>query len=192
MVSSERPKTGSFVLPGDWLGVIEEFSPNEGTYDEDGKIFASNAGILLIDKVERRVKVVSFEAPSIVKKGSLVLGMVVNNTGKFSRVSIVRVGGKTLTSPCSGIIHVSQISNQFIEKPSDAFKAGDIVRARVIDIRSEFVQLSTVGKNLGVILAFCSKCGSVLESRGNSILVCKSCGNKEKRKVSVDYGKSKV
>jgi len=188
----ERPKTGSFVLPGDWLGVIEEFSPNEGTYDEDGAVFASNAGIVLIDKVERRVKVIPFESRPFIKKGSLVLGMIVSTGKTLSMVDIARIEGKTLTSPLSGVIHVSQISNQFIEKPSDVFKIGDIVKARVIEVRSELIQLSTIGKNLGVVLAFCSKCGSTLFPKGNDVLTCSVCGNKEKRKISLNYGKSKL
>ncbi|MBS7287711.1 MAG: exosome complex RNA-binding protein Csl4 [Candidatus Freyarchaeota archaeon] len=192
MSGSERPKTGSFVLPGDWLGVIEEFSPNEGTYDEGGAIFASNAGVVLIDKVERRVKVIPFESHPLLKKGSLALGMVVNTGKVLSTVDIARIGGKTLASPYSGVIHISQISNQFIEKPSDAFKIGDIVKARIIEVRSELIQLSTIGKNLGVVLAFCSKCGSILDPKGNGILICNACGNKEKRKISMDYGKSKI
>jgi len=191
-VSAERPKTGSFVLPGDWLGVIEEFSPNEGTYDEGGIIFASHAGIVLIDKVERRVKVIPFESHPFIKKGSLVLGMVVNTGKILSMVDIARIGGKTLSSPYSGVIHVSQISNQFIDKPSDAFKIGDIVKARIIEVRSELIQLSTIGKNLGVVLAFCSKCGSPLDPKSNGVLTCSTCGNKEKRKISIDYGKSKL
>ena len=33
-----KTKSGDFVLPGDPLGVTEEFVPSEWTYEEEGKI----------------------------------------------------------------------------------------------------------------------------------------------------------
>ncbi|MBS7659300.1 hypothetical protein KEJ28_01220 [Candidatus Bathyarchaeota archaeon] len=35
----QRRNSGRFVLPGDLLGVIEEFIPNSGTYVENGNIY---------------------------------------------------------------------------------------------------------------------------------------------------------
>jgi len=187
-----KPKTGSFVLPGDWLGVIEEFTPNEGTYEEKGEVYAANAGMVLIDKMERRVRVVPVEAPPFPKKGDVALGMIVKTGKALSIVSVARIGGRFLSSPCSGVIHVSQISNEFVVKPTDAFKTGDIVKAKVIDRRGDLIQLSTIGKKFGVVHAFCSKCGTMLIPKNEKSLICHNCGNEEKRKISVDYGKTKI
>ena len=33
-----KTKSGDFVLPGDALGVTEEFVPSEWTYEDEGKI----------------------------------------------------------------------------------------------------------------------------------------------------------
>ena len=31
-------KSGDLVMPGDYLGIVEQYLPGEGTYDDDGKI----------------------------------------------------------------------------------------------------------------------------------------------------------
>jgi exosome complex component CSL4 len=38
------------VLIGDYLGTIEEFVPGDGTYAEEGKIYASTIGPVVIDR----------------------------------------------------------------------------------------------------------------------------------------------
>jgi len=45
-----------------------------------------------------------------------------------------------------------------------------------------------VGKDLGVIHADCSICGSTLEKIGQNRLKCARCGNTENRKLASDYG----
>ncbi|MHA1275439.1 MAG: exosome complex RNA-binding protein Csl4, partial [Promethearchaeota archaeon] len=86
-----------------------------------------------------------------------------------------------------GNIHVSQISNKYVEKISDAFQITDIIRAKVIDENSGEYVLSTVGKNLGVIHADCAICGNPLDKIGFNKLKCLRCGNFEKRKLANDY-----
>ena len=78
--------------------------------------------------------------------------------------------------------------NKFIEKISDAFQITDIVRAKVIRQEQNEYSLSTVGKNLGVIHADCSICGTTLEKIGVDRLRCPRCGNIENRKLASDYG----
>jgi exosome complex component CSL4 len=71
---------------------------------------------------------------------------------------------------------------------SDVCKAGDILRARVIDMTNRIPQLTTAGRGLGVVKAFCSKCGGVLDFATRK-LQCVSCGNIERRRLAEDYGK---
>jgi exosome complex component CSL4 len=47
-------------------------------------------------------------------------------------------------------------------------------------------QLTTAGRGLGVVKAFCSKCGAVLEFKDRRLL-CPSCGNLERRRLAEDY-----
>ncbi|MHA1207687.1 MAG: exosome complex RNA-binding protein Csl4 [Candidatus Freyarchaeota archaeon] len=186
-----KPKTGSLVLPGDWLGVIEEFTPGEGTYEENGMVYASSIGRVLIDNIEKRVRVIPIEARALPRKGDIVLGKVTQINKMLTFVDIARVRGQNLANPFSAVIHISQISSRYVENTSDALKPGDIIRARVVEEEGELIQLTTAERNLGVIYATCSKCGSELERKGN-ILYCKNCESKETRKLASDYGRVKI
>jgi exosome complex component CSL4 len=186
-----KPKTGSLVLPGDWLGVIEEFTPGEGTYEENGIVYASGIGRVLIDNVEKRVKVIPIEARALPRKGDIILGKVTQINKMLTFVDIARVRGKTIANPFSAVIHISQISPGYVENTSDALKLGDIIRARVVEEQGELIQLTTTEKNLGVVYATCSKCGSELERKGN-VLYCPNCEAKETRKIASDYGRVKI
>ena len=191
MQELNKPKTGSLVLPGDWLGVIEEFTPGEGTYEENGIVYSSGIGRVLIDNIEKRVRVIPIEARALPKKGDVVLAKVTQINKMLTFVDIARVRGQNIANPFSGVIHISQISTGYVENTSDALKPGDIIRARVVEDRGELIQLTTAEKNLGVIYATCSKCGSELERRGN-FLYCNDCEAKETRKIASDYGKVKI
>lgn len=191
MQETSKPKTGSFVLPGDWLGVIEEFTPGEGTYEENGVVYASTVGRVLIDNIEKRVKVIPTEVRALPKKDDIVIGKVTQIDKMLTFVDIARVRGQTLANPFSAVVHISQISPGYVENTSDAMKPGDIIRARVIEEHGELIQLTTAEKNLGVIYATCSFCGSELERKGN-VLNCVNCEAKETRKIASDYGRIKI
>jgi len=53
---SERKKS-QFVLPGERLGVIEEFVPDSGTYVKDGVIHSGVVGQVSFDLLNKRVSV---------------------------------------------------------------------------------------------------------------------------------------
>ena len=86
-----------------------------------------------------------------------------------------------------GNVHVSEISNKYVEKIQDVYKITDIIRAKVIGQESNEYKLSTSGKNLGVIHAECIICGTVLDKDGFNKLECPRCGNIEYRKLADDY-----
>ena len=76
--SSER-KSSQFVVPGERLGVIEEFTPDNGTYVKDGIIYSKVIGRALLDLSNKRVSVhpLAHEA-RVPKVGNVVLGQVSN------------------------------------------------------------------------------------------------------------------
>jgi exosome complex component CSL4 len=183
-------KTGDFVVPGDFLATAEEFMPGEGAYEEGGKIFSSSSGIVLVDSRAKRISVFARAlGPPVLKRGDTVIGRVEEVREQHASVYIEVVKGREnrqVPMPNYGVIHVSQVRNTFVKDLSHEFKAGDVVRARVLNSRREPVQLSTAGDNLGVIVAFCSKCRTPLE-RIDTRLKCPSCGNLEFRKLANDY-----
>ncbi|GAG84844.1 unnamed protein product [marine sediment metagenome] len=86
-----------------------------------------------------------------------------------------------------GNVHVSQISNKYVEKIKDAFQKTDIVRGKVINLKYTEYDLNTTGKNLGVIHSDCVICGTALNKIGFNKLRCPLCGNIESRKLFNDY-----
>ncbi|MHA1409181.1 MAG: exosome complex RNA-binding protein Csl4 [Candidatus Odinarchaeia archaeon] len=180
-------RTGSFVLPGDKLGVIEEYLPGAGTFQEKGVIFSSKVGIVLIDTKAKKISVFPRTVkPLIPKKGNIVKGKIMTVQGKKAIVSIAMVGDKILSSTFTGQIFIRQVTGEYIDTMEEAFKVGDIVKAMVIDDRDEVYQLSTADPKMGVTKANCTRCGGTLIKFKNQ-LKCVQCGNLETRKTSTEY-----
>ena len=174
------------VLPGDKLGVIEQYLPGVGTYEKDGTIFAEFTGKARIDLKNKRVTVAPTRVVPLPKEGTTVIASVIHTSEKMATVNIWKINERTIQTPFTGMLHISSSSPRYERNMSDVCKAGDIIRARVIEI-NRIPQLTTAGRGLGVIKAFCSRCGAVLEFK-NRRLQCASCGNIERRRLAEDYG----
>ena len=185
-------KSGNLVVPGERLGVIEEFIPDSGTYVKDGVIYSKIVGRSLVDLQNRRVSVYPAVEGSAVPKLSLtIIGQVGNAQSDNVLVRIFKVGNKKLSGDFGGILHISDVSDRYVNSMNEVCKPGDIIRAKVISEKNRIFHLSTNDKNLGVIDAFCSRCGNLLEPERFE-LRCPKCGNIEKRKMAPDYGKEEL
>jgi exosome complex component CSL4 len=187
--SSENPKNSQLVLPGERLGVIEEFIPNDGTYVKDGVIYSKVIGRKTVDFSNRHVSVqaVAHGAP-IPKIGVTVMGQISNVQSDNAGLRIFAVDNRQLSGVFTGVLHISDVAMRYVEAMFDVCKAGDIVRATVISDKNKTYHLSTRDKELGVVYAFCTNCGHMLELRRQA-LHCPNCGRVEKRKTAEDYGK---
>ncbi|MGQ4833322.1 MAG: exosome complex RNA-binding protein Csl4 [Candidatus Asgardarchaeia archaeon] len=182
----EKVMTGDFVVPGQRLGVIEEYIPGTGTYENNGVIYSRDTGFVLIDQKTKEIKVFSATGkPILPKRRDIVYGKVEDVKDKMIFVEIYKIGDKYLSSPMSGIVFVHKISSNYIKSAKDAFSIGDIIKASIIKVSNPLI-LTTNGRGLGVIMAFCKKCGAQLQRNGN-ILKCPKCGNIEKRYISPAY-----
>jgi len=183
-------KTGDFVIPGDFLATAEEFVPGDGAYEEDGKIYSACTGVVLVDVRTKHISVFSRTlGPPALKRDDVVVGRVEDVRDQSASVYIGVLRGREdreLPLPNMGSIHVSQVHTGYVEDMRRQFKPGDIVRARVMNARRAPVQLLTAGDDLGVIVAACSRCHTLLE-REDSKLRCSECGNVEFRKLADDY-----
>ena len=188
MTETER-KSGLFVVPGDRLGVIEEFTSGPGTYVEDGIIHSQVTGRTLLDMLNRQVSVYPVvESATVSQVGNVVTAMATEVRNKNAILSIFKIGDKTLSGAFKGALHISGVSHGYVDNMYDVCKSGDIMKAKVISTANRSIFLSTVDNNLGVIYALCSMCGHVLEP-ANRGLGCSQCGNFERRKMAPDYGK---
>jgi len=182
-------KSGHLVVPGERLGVIEEFIPDSGTFVKDGVIYSKTIGRALVDLLNKRVSVYPLaNGPAVPKVSTTVEGQVGNAQSDNVLVKIFKVGNKKLSGEFSGILHISDVSDRYIDSMNDVCKPGDILRAKVISEKNRMYHLSTNDKNLGVLYAFCSRCGNALEQQRYEFR-CPKCGNIENRKTAPDYGK---
>jgi exosome complex component CSL4 len=171
---SSGHKSGNLVLPGERLGVIEEFIPDSGTYVQDGIIYSKIVGRALMDLMSKRVSVYPLINRSPVPKVSdIVLGQVGNAQSDNVLVRIFKIGSKRVSGVFTGILHISDVQERYVSNKNQAS------------------HLSTNDKSLGAVYAFCSRCSNLLE-RERHEMHCPKCGNFEKRKLAVDYGKEEI
>jgi exosome complex component CSL4 len=191
-LSKKSLKDGDIVLTGDKLGVVEEFLPDkQSTFTKDGKIYASKSGMISINEKERKIDISTHQEKDrkVIKIGDIVIGSILFLRQYSVGINFYTINKKIhFNSSYFGNIHVSQISDRYVEKISDAFQITDIIRARVIEQDYNEYKLSTASKNLGVIYADCVICGDPLKKIGHNKLKCERCGNVESRKITDDYG----
>ena len=185
-------KDGQLVVPGERLGVIEEYVPDAGTFVKDGVIYSKVVGRSMLDLATRRVSVRPQGRSLLVPQvGSTVIGQVTGAQPENANVRILEVDGKRLSGVFIGVLHISDVHLRYVDSMSEVCKAGDIIRAKVISDKNQAYHLSTKDKDLGVIYGFCSNCGTTLESRRQG-MSCPKCGRIETKKIAFDYGKASV
>ena len=177
-----------FVVPGEIVAIAEEYVPGKGTYESDGKIIASEAGNLALDTKNRSVSVTPRNPITEPKKKDRVLAAVTDVKSSMAICEILTIEGATrqITGDSEATLHVSSISSQYVETVGSAVRVGDVIRAEVIQSQPS-TQLTTVASHLGVVLAHCGRCKSVLKLKDKS-LYCEECERYEKRKIADDYG----
>jgi exosome complex component CSL4 len=181
------------VIPGEYIGTTEEFLSGEGTYEENGKIFATNVGILELNNKEMKIKVKpTTDVPVVLKIGDIVIGVVDSVRDSMAIVDVVMVANKkrAITGDAEATLHVSEISRDYVEDLKRELHNRDIIRAKVIQIKPS-LQLSIKEPSLGIIKTICLRCYSPLKMKGQ-VLHCPICKYTEKRKIANDYGKGNV
>jgi exosome complex component CSL4 len=173
-------------LIGEYLGTTEEYIPGEGTYAEDGKIYAATIGEKILDKENHKAIVKGKNMPEI-KPGQVVFGEVQGARKNMITIIVSKILGIKEEIEVKTGLYVSNVANSYVEKVEDLFGIGDIVKAKVIKVDQDLVDVETKG-DLGVVKAFCKKCRTPLLKKGEMDMECPSCKHKEKRKIASDYG----
>ena len=178
------------VMPGDKIGIIEQYFPGEGTYDDNGDIKALVLGNVKINQRKKIISVQSNVKPALLKIGDIVYGQItdVKSQRVLVKIDCIKDNGRPLALPYIGAIHISKAKKDYLEKISDAFRIGDIIQGKVIKVSGENVDLSTISSDCGVIKAMCTRCrGYMHVTRKKNELQCYRCNKKEKRIVSKNY-----
>lgn len=177
------------VLPGDQVSTSEELLPGEGTFEDDGIIRSSIVGTYFVDEQSKKAQVKPLTStPVLIKKGDVVLAVIGSVRSNMIIANVIHVTGKkrAISGDTNGTLRVSEISNSYVKDPSHEFAPGDIIRARVTQVKPS-IQLSTKDRDLGTIKALCTKCRHTLVKKDKG-LECENCGNNERRTTAMDYG----
>ncbi|MCX8174449.1 MAG: exosome complex RNA-binding protein Csl4 [Thermoplasmata archaeon] len=180
------------IIPGEEIGTTEEYIAGNGTFEKDGKIVACVLGFLKIDENERRVEVVPINPPSTIKKNSTVYCVVEDLKQAMAIVEVISVDSKIreIAGTTQGAIHISKISQKYVENITSVLRIGDILRAGVLQ-SAPTIQLYINEPHLGVIKAYCIRCRRPLVRKPNlreNTLYCENCDRVETRKIADDYG----
>ncbi|MBU2560391.1 exosome complex RNA-binding protein Csl4 [archaeon] len=187
-------ESDDFVLPGTEVGFSEEVMPGDGTYEDDGKIFASITGTVSLDSKERKVTVTpKTSAPPELKNGEIVVGVVWDIRPQVAMIDIVKIKGneRTLPGKISGGLHISKIKDSYVSEISSEIGYGDIVLAKITNANRKPIDLSIVDKELGIIKSYCERCSEPLELKDGKV-TCNDCKRTPHKKLSSEYGKGQV
>lgn len=184
-----KVENGDLVIPGEILGIIEQFLPGNGTYNDEGDIKSNIIGNVFIK--DKKISVIAKSGePSLLKIGDRVYAQVNDLKGQRALIKIDKIkdNNRQLALPYMGAIHISQIKKGYLEKLSDALRIGDLIEADVTKITGDSVDLNTQNDECGVVKAMCTRCRAYMEttSKANE-LQCTVCNKKEKRKISKNY-----
>jgi exosome complex component CSL4 len=188
----KKSKLETEVFPGEKLAVIEEYNDGPGTYQEEGEVRSSEIGEPKLDS-DRRAMVVKKATPEIIvpEKGMDIVAEVGSVARKDARIDIFMLNGKLIHPTYSGVIHISDISRDYVKNIDMALKNGDIVKGKLVNVANRLNQTSLEGPEYGVIYAYCSRCGGLLEEQQGK-LICPDCGRVERRKTAKSYGNEKL
>lgn len=176
------------VFPGQFLTVEEEYSPGQNVWlADDGRIFADSVGVLDYDVKNRVVHVKKQSKSNLpLDAGTIILGQVA--IVKDSQVIVDFISAqkdgvsRTLTFS-GGTIMVSRAAQSYVKRLKDFYKVGDLVYAKIVDVKPYGVELACNEPSLGVLYAFCTRCKHPLNRNGEGV-VCPSCGQTDVRKLS--------
>jgi exosome complex component CSL4 len=83
------------------------------------------------------------------------------------------------------------MSKDYIKSIDMAVRSGDIIKGIIVNTKNRLNQTSIARSEHGVIYAYCTRCGGLLEKdRGK--LTCPDCGRVERRKTANNYGEEKL
>lgn len=177
------------VMPGEQLSTSEELLPGEGTFEEDGIIRAARVGKYVVNEKYRRAEVKAVTStPVLLKRGDIVIAKVESVRSTMVIAEVIHVMGKnrSISGDTNATLRVSEIAQGYVKDPSTEFGIGDFIRAKVTQVKPS-IQLETKDRDLGAIKSLCTKCRHPLVKKGD-ILECENCGNKQKRRITMDYG----
>jgi exosome complex component CSL4 len=183
-------KKKSFFIPGDLVGVIEEFSPRSNVYQENYNIRSKTLGKVKVDHETHTASIVpKLSIGGLPKIGDEIMGIVEQSQSGVVMVRIKEINGNPVRSDFMGLIILRAQQNSD-DRSRIIIKLGDVVRAKVISLLNNAIHLLINGDHYGVVYSTCSFCGGQVQRNGRRI-ICNECKKVDERKLTDDFGKFK-
>lgn len=172
------------VVPGEKLGVVEEFIPGEGVREEKGNLYSTYLGSL--DEKEVRISVRPFKVSILpLRPEEIALGEIRGadrSTYHVYLTALIKPRRALLSPPVQAIMSK--------RPPNLGARPSDIVLVKVSSVKDGTVSVTMGGSpELGVIMSFCHACGAPLKKGVGYTLVCSRCGKVYlDKRISSKYG----
>jgi exosome complex component CSL4 len=186
-----RKLTRTPILPGDRIASIEEFEAGKNTYVSDGTVRSTAVGTRNYDFKKRLAKIDKINAPMLPKIGDIVVGYIEMLFGSMMSVRILYIDQKQSIAGFSAIAsaRINASGRERDRRTRIIFRAGDIIRGRIISLLNSSIHITIDEKEFGVMYALCFNCGGDTVRVNNNNIKCIECGVNEDRKLTIDYGK---
>jgi exosome complex component CSL4 len=171
------------VSPGEVIGTEEEFVGEDGTFSDNGVIYAAVEGKVVENKERKAVSVASHKSAVPLQVGDLIYGRVKELYDSMAALEIEPLDPNVSVPTINAFIRISEISRGYADKFENYLRTGDIIKARIVEIKELGIYATMKETDLGVVKAFCSKCREEMDGFGG-VFACVKCGNRENRKTA--------
>ncbi|KEG01573.1 exosome complex component CSL4, putative [Plasmodium vinckei vinckei] len=183
----------NIVLPGEVVGNLNNYISGNNTYILKNEIRSTILGKKNISINNENKQIINIDVIKdyvpLPQVGDLVICKVYRVTFNMIYCNIMLTNNKPLKNSLKGYINKSDIHiyEGDLGDNFDCFKQGDIIKAKVLSIgQHSSYKLSTVGSDLGVIIALSEK-GDILQPVAWNLMVNLSDMSFEQRKVSNEF-----
>ncbi|SBS81035.1 exosome complex component CSL4, putative [Plasmodium ovale] len=193
MIRMDAQTIDDIILPGEVVGNAENYICGDNTYVLHNEIRATILGkksIVPIGKDKQIVRVDNVRHfVTLPQVGDVVICKIFRVTFNLIYCNILLANNKPMKNTFKAYINKSDIHIYEGELGDnfDCFKQGDIIKAKVLSIgQHSSYKLSTVGSDLGVIIALSDK-GEVLKPVAWNLMINLRDMSFEQRKVSNEF-----
>ena len=170
-------------IPGDKIGIIEEFESGKNTFEDGHNVRATVIGTVEIDKKSRIAQVQNIRTSGIPEVDDVVIGTVAAVMSSMIAVSINYVNNIRTKSNVECICQTRHFRRKNIAL------VNDIVVLRIIAHKNGTIHASINEPEFGVLFTKCKKCGGPVIPMRDAIK-CTECNWIDERKLSNNFGKN--
>ena len=170
-------------IPGDKIGIIEEFESGKNTFEDGHIVRATVVGTVEIDKKSRTAQVQNIPTSGIPEVDDVVIGTVAAVMSSMIAVSINYVNNIRTKSNVECICQTRHFRRKNIAL------VNDIVVLRITAHKNGTIHASINEPEFGVLFTKCKKCGGTVIPMRDAIK-CTECNWIDERKLSNNFGKN--